>query len=231
MASAAWPVVALVAIFGPIGAAAARVSLRNSPATAVVYRGAFCASGLKPDARSLSPQECRNKCVEDFSCRSYGVWGENHMESCVTFKSVCMPSNGFCGKQIQNTFGGQSAIDGLKKLEVASVKANSTREEPGWRTATDGFAFDRCANLKAMPTTKYAGKEKMTLEVCHGFCLSSKSFYFMLKEGGQCFCSDSYEMVVDSRTPSCDAPCVGDSKQICGGKESVSVYIMGGSCK
>jgi len=223
-------VVVLVAIFCPFMGAAAR--LRNAtafgksdvaPASALVFRGVFCADVAPTSDLGKAPQvgdaksyeECRDRCMKDMSCLSFGVCPTKE-QSCVKFSANCIGTPAFRG-HVQNVFGGSSAEKMIMELETRVMM-----EDKG--NGYDGYKYDRCTSLKApMPQTKYTGSEKMTLKVCHDFCLTHKSFYFMVKDGTQCFCSDKYEMLIGI-PETCDVPCAGNGTETCGGKKGVSVY-------
>jgi len=115
----------------------------------------------------------------------------------------------------------------------------------------DGYSFQRCfkdsmyytgdkfdgnkhdysqvANVSIVHYTAVVPKEdrkKMTPEVCFMFCRTIPDmFNFGLLNGRECYCTPwAKPMAGESST--CDSPCPGDPKQMCGGQTKSSIYEM-----
>jgi len=60
----------------------------------------------------------------------------------------------------------------------------------------------------------------MTVDYCQSICSGYK--YFGVEKGTDCYCGDTYGD--RTRSSSCNATCVGDSSQTCGGSCSTTIY-------
>eukprot|EP00747_Dinoflagellata_sp_TGD_P075465 gnl/TRDRNA2_/TRDRNA2_158748_c0_seq2.p1 gnl/TRDRNA2_/TRDRNA2_158748_c0~~gnl/TRDRNA2_/TRDRNA2_158748_c0_seq2.p1 ORF type:complete len:231 (+),score=31.05 gnl/TRDRNA2_/TRDRNA2_158748_c0_seq2:78-770(+) len=219
--------VMVAAIFCPFGASAGRLrpTVPNTtavPSSAVVYRGVFCGGKSVPQVSIGAFGDCSKECSKrSWWCQSFAVWESNSEPSkCATFGAGCIATKGFNGSLISR--GSSNETQSIQRLEAQTHKP---QENLGRRNTT--YVYDRCANLKKpMPNMNRTDDKKMNLEICHDFCLARNSFYFFVTAGTQCFCSDHYEMLIDSTPETCSVPCTGNDKQICGGKDEVSVYIV-----
>ena len=65
----------------------------------------------------------------------------------------------------------------------------------------------------------------MSLEVCSKVCRKVSKFYSVLG-GDTCFCTPFIrsELIPSQGVVGCDMPCAGNVAEMCGGKETVSVY-------
>jgi len=69
-------------------------------------------------------------------------------------------------------------------------------------------------------------RKAMTPTVCFDFCRTVKGMnFFGLHNGRDCYCTP-YHKAMASDSSDCDAPCDGDSSQMCGGKTKSEVYSM-----
>ncbi|THG96101.1 hypothetical protein EW026_g5677 [Hermanssonia centrifuga] len=68
----------------------------------------------------------------------------------------------------------------------------------------------------------------MTIESCISFCDSQSFVYAGAEFGQECYCGDSFANGGTNTTASdCNMPCVGNSKEICGAGNRLSVYWSG----
>jgi len=68
-------------------------------------------------------------------------------------------------------------------------------------------------------------RQPMSLEVCSKVCRKVSKFYSVLG-GDTCFCTPFIrsELIPSQGVAGCDMPCAGNVAEMCGGKETVSVY-------
>ncbi len=96
--------------------------------------------------------------------------------------------------------------------------------------AVDGFTYQGCKSVLA--TGRYFDDGIMkdtvstTIEGCGKYCLHLGHPAFGLHRGNECHCSSRLVPIQSSRPETaCDAPCAGNSSQICGGTSGSSVYL------
>jgi hypothetical protein len=66
----------------------------------------------------------------------------------------------------------------------------------------------------------------MTPETCFDFCRTIPEMgFFGITNGDYCYC-EPYFKPAESGSSNCDVPCVGDTSQMCGGKEKSTVFEM-----
>jgi hypothetical protein len=72
------------------------------------------------------------------------------------------------------------------------------------------------------------GIDNMTVEKCLGACTAAGYSYAGLEYAGECYCGQSAPptVVTDGR---CSMTCKGDSSELCGGPDGLSVYHSGPS--
>lgn len=78
----------------------------------------------------------------------------------------------------------------------------------------------------------YFISSSLTIESCKEFCSEISHPIIGLKNGGECYCGDSRDVITGhSKYPdaSCQKPCSGNERQICGGTrtgdhDSISVF-------
>lgn len=94
------------------------------------------------------------------------------------------------------------------------------------------YVHDRCVNMEmATDTVLYEGDgHDMTPDVCYQFCVGHKSFYFGVSKGTSCVCGNSYTEYFGAGPAHCNVPCAGNPEEMCGGKYSIDVYIIGRDC-
>ncbi|TID00360.1 putative fungistatic metabolite [Colletotrichum higginsianum] len=78
--------------------------------------------------------------------------------------------------------------------------------------------------VRALGARMYAN-DSMTLETCGGFCQGNK--YFGTEYGRECWCGDEFGTgsVLAANQEDCSFPCGGDSTQLCGAGNRLSVYV------
>jgi len=65
---------------------------------------------------------------------------------------------------------------------------------------------------------------QMTIEMCQAACSGDGYKYFGLEYAQECYCGQSLPTVTANQ---CNFPCTGNSAEICGGPNSLSVYLCG----
>jgi hypothetical protein len=66
--------------------------------------------------------------------------------------------------------------------------------------------------------------DQMTVEVCQAACSGDGYKYFGLEFSRECYCGQSLPTVTADQ---CNMPCTGNSAEICGGPNALSVYSCG----
>merc|ERR1719235_98374 len=116
--------------------------------------------------------------------------------------------------------GSPMALLGKGRRHVAA-SCSSAGGEP-----TD-YAFSGCLKQpKALGQVKYEGSRQVAADQCFTFCKKKKgAAYFGLGNGRECWCATVHDGLRVS-DEACNSPCSGDDKQMCGGVDTASVYVM-----
>ena len=63
----------------------------------------------------------------------------------------------------------------------------------------------------------------MTISMCRKFCKDKQYTYSYLYESDECFCSNE-KLSTKKGDKSCGTHCAGNSDEVCGGDNAISVY-------
>ena len=94
---------------------------------------------------------------------------------------------------------------------------------------SQGYKYVGCATDGSTRTLSgaYEANNNMTVEGCVEFCKASGYTYAGLEYASQCFCGNDMpaaDAPVYGQTGNCVMPCAGNSTQICGGPNALSLY-------
>lgn len=99
-------------------------------------------------------------------------------------------------------------------------------------STTHKLQYAKWANHANVSVVRYttvvpkADQQKMTREVCYGFCRSIPDMqFFGITNGRDCYCSPYFKQGAGDSSD-CDAPCDGDNSQTCGGKSKSDVFQL-----
>jgi len=166
----------------------------------------------------------------------------NDMSSCVVPPSVDedidgpMPRLLGCNPVTKGP-GPAAPVTNCVKTPISALQNPFTDE------LANGWAYLGCAtdvttsrSLKGYSNIYSSSQTTMTVDICVKLCAASNFIYAGLEYGGQCFCGNSFP---SSRLPSkkilgtCNMPCNGNPKQMCGGSNQLNLYkaCTGPSCK
>lgn len=107
---------------------------------------------------------------------------------------------------------------------------------------SSGWAYAGCANDSVSARTFRGAtwfSNDMTIEGCINFCKDKGYSLAGLEYASQCYCDNDYFQATDgSRKPNprivgaCVQPCAGNTTELCGGPNALSVYknCSGGAC-
>jgi len=83
-------------------------------------------------------------------------------------------------------------------------------------------------SLPALTSFWHRFSDNMTVEECTGFCSNANKSYAGLEIGLDCHCGDILTNGSTSAPASdCNATCIGNSAEICGGSDRLSIYWNG----
>jgi len=83
-------------------------------------------------------------------------------------------------------------------------------------------------SLPALTSYWHRFSDNMTVEECIGFCINANMSHAGLGNGIDCHCGNVLTIGTTSAPASdCNATCVGDSTEICGGSDRLSIYWDG----
>lgn len=150
----------------------------------------------------------------------------------------------------------QSTTDGLKKAfgssptSSASTSKSSTSTQSSTSTSTttsaaatyvpkagkeiNGWTYLGCSNTtspaRALAAASKSGKD-MTVEACQKFCSGPTNNYGLagLQNGQDCYCGNGLQNYAALGATGCDSPCSGNKTELCGGKQTLSVYNLTGT--
>jgi len=171
---------------------------------------------VKPEEERTNEEprwkEFQNICWRDEAMAklTFGVnkrWVSEDYEDAVTGNFAFMTDYGFveCNQDREWEFGNKHAEPGKFEGPQSIIRYED------YMTAGDGTFEAR----------------SMTVNVCFDFCSRFEfAQFFGLREGNRCYCSTGY--VARGGTNECNAPCQGDSNQVCGSAhgDASSLYAM-----
>ncbi|KAH8885616.1 WSC-domain-containing protein [Thozetella sp. PMI_491] len=222
----------------------------NSSATTAVTPSATVPSGVKPSIGGYRYMSCWTEglniralsgasfaydsmtlesCMAN--CSTYQFWGTEYGRECYCGNWLDKSSKSAVAGDCNTACGGDASelCGGGNRLVVYSTTAPLTATQAPTPTAkpnVSGYTFRGCwaegAFGRALSALSYAADD-MTLESCASMCASYP--YFGTEYGRECYCGlvpggGSYLALLSD----CDAPCGGNSAEICGGRSRLSLY-------
>lgn len=202
MTGKAWPLSCVLLICLPASLNAAQDVQRGAECPAgskIVYDDPSCEAGASYDAE----QECCSK-------------GEGTKTTLTCMKG-------------ERTGAWQLQVTGSENIPQCKPAASL----PGSGQPTSGGTVCLADNPKADPNGTanrdldgaYRNSQTMTNQACLAFCAGYK--FAATQYGSWCFCGNSHTFNKTEEAGTCNMPCAGDSKQICGGSWSNSVTPTG----
>ena len=97
---------------------------------------------------------------------------------------------------------------------------------------TDNFGYyhgcyrDKISGLRTLPSNYMKSSSDMTIEMCLCHCFKAGRAFAGVQYHFECFCGDILPPI-QVPEEECNAPCRGNSSQMCGGAERNSVYGTG----
>ncbi|XP_041484745.1 CUB and sushi domain-containing protein 3-like [Lytechinus variegatus] len=89
------------------------------------------------------------------------------------------------------------------------------------------YPYDTCQNACG-PQAQFCQSQEMTIELCRDICADQNMRYFGLQTGAQCLCGGFFAPYNVLGQPdgddTCNRPCSGNSRQLCGSDFQVRVY-------
>lgn len=133
--------------------------------------------------------------------------------------------------------GGSNKLTAYVMEDGGSAPAPTPEPEPAptdeEEVPTEGGAFVGCfEDSQASRALNLEGKNAfgdMTNEACIEFCAEAGHPYAGTQYSTECWCGVTFDLNGEAADPAdrCSFPCEGDSSQICGGNNSLSVYTTG----
>lgn len=176
-------------------------------------------------------------------------WSAGWIFAGVELKTQCFCSNDIanelaadgnckmpCGGNAAQLCGGQNRIfvykGTLPSVSTTSVTASTTSTKVSSTSAAPtsketwkslGCYFDTGTPHSLLNKTSSPAETQMTVNGCQNVCNLLGFQYAGLRYGKSCFCDNTIK-TVPSNDLLCDAPCTGNSTQMCGGQDRISIY-------
>ena len=95
----------------------------------------------------------------------------------------------------------------------------------------NAWTYLGCANEtspRALVGANSINSNNMTVENCQAFCANSNNNYGIagLENSGDCWCGNGLQQNSTVGFTGCNSPCTGNSSEICGGQNRLSVYNL-----
>ncbi|EAW08575.1 WSC domain protein [Aspergillus clavatus NRRL 1] len=132
----------------------------------------------------------------------------------------------FCGTGIQNNAGPvASGCDTPCAADASQICGGSNALSlyvivPIWQSL--GCYSDSTKARTLSTSYNVAGN---TVEKCQAACQAGGYLYAGMEFGSQCFCGNSIDNG-GAPTSGCATPCAGDSSEVCGGSNALSIYYL-----
>jgi len=121
----------------------------------------------------------------------------------------------------------ESHVDGFSKIGCVKDDLHLHGDKHG-----DGKFSYKLGDVSGVSIIHYTemipkmDQKPMTPDTCFGFCRTVPDMlFFGITNGRDCYCGPYYKQIAGDSSD-CDAPCDGDSSQMCGGKSKSDVYEM-----
>ncbi|KAK8038133.1 hypothetical protein PG994_014900 [Apiospora phragmitis] len=229
------------------GAAAtptAATSTASAPAAATptqkqqvgTYSLVGCYEEATNDRRALSSQSMAVDTMTAETCAgfcsAYHYFGVEYGREC------------YCGNVLDSTSepavmtdcsmpcaGDKSTYCGAgNRLDVYFSNATTGPTQPPIVGKYNWYGCQTEGTLSRALNALHTANDNMTLEACAGFC--DGYTYFGTEYSRECYCGNSFtEGSGVAGTSDCSMVCMGDSKELCGGPDRLSVYTTEGSSK
>ncbi|KAK4213647.1 WSC domain-containing protein [Rhypophila decipiens] len=175
-----------------------------------------------PSKVKYDPDLTLEKCAA--FCSEYEFFG-------VEYSSQCYCGNDLTAQvrpeeECRQRCGGNrnQACGDSKRLNIYASK--EPRDKPGNPSDVCGYSYKYCytdhRDARALRADVKRGND-MTVETCAAYC--DGYLYFGLENGGECYCGDVLEAGQVAPEKDCSRACEGDSKQLCGAPDRLSIYI------
>jgi hypothetical protein len=135
--------------------------------------------------------------------------------------SQSMPAPAASQSASGQTGSGQSCSSGSGSPDSTS---NATSLVPGW---TSAGCWSDSSSDRVLSGIEFAnvGQHSVTNTKCIQYCAAKGYSVAGTEFGGQCFCGNQLaSSSTELEDSECDMPCEGDSTQICGGGNALTVY-------
>ena len=84
--------------------------------------------------------------------------------------------------------------------------------------------YTEAEGARALPDDSEVDYTFMTNEICAHFCLFRGYLFFGTEYGGECYCGTALPTSATAPETDCSMPCDGNSTEICGAGNRLSVY-------
>ncbi|KAI1339416.1 WSC-domain-containing protein [Xylariaceae sp. FL0016] len=184
-------------------------------------------TGLSYSDDKMTIESCQAFCTKNNAPLS----GVEYGRECYCGRYIASPAalganncNMNCGgnsKQMCGGYGRVSIFNNTNPLSMASAPKTSGT----WQYQS---CYMEPQNGRALDTLIKAD-DKMTVDMCTSACAAAKYPFAGLEYGRECWCGQTKNPnIQDASDPQCamqcDMPCGGNSKQICGGRLTMSLY-------
>nr|XP_031859690.1 uncharacterized protein CI109_004965 [Kwoniella shandongensis]KAA5526762.1 hypothetical protein CI109_004965 [Kwoniella shandongensis] len=167
---------------------------------------ATCISYCRSKGYSMAGLEYGSECYCDNSFRNGAG---------ATSKNCNMPCSGGPGENC----GGPGALQVYSNPSLAPTASTS-----------NGYSKQGCfqeVSGRALTGASFTSSS-MTIDTCTSFCKTSNFKYAALEYGGECYCGNSLVngAALNKYSTQCTMKCAGNTKQLCGGPNALSLYAM-----
>jgi len=125
----------------------------------------------------------------------------------------------------------------IATLSSTSTKASSTTSSASSSSTSTGWASLGCYNdsvgARTLSTEIYSiPGASMTVELCQAACQAASFTLAGLEYAGECYCDtklENYGGPASDGSVGCNMACNGNTAEICGGQNRLSMYSLGGT--
>ncbi|KAK0624079.1 WSC domain-containing protein [Immersiella caudata] len=174
---------------------------------------------------------CKTFCTT--APNSFSLWGTEYGGECFCGNSLSQGSFGTFANECSTPCNGTTTNEkcgGGNRLSLygssptpPTVTYNSY-PAPAVSTIASVSCYEEPVGGRALSGDMVAS-DAMTVEACGNFCLNRGFKIFGLEYARECWCDNINNGTVSTATPTqCTFPCSGDSAQVCGGNDRLSVW-------
>ncbi|KAK3944359.1 putative fungistatic metabolite [Diplogelasinospora grovesii] len=176
---------------------------------------------------SMTVEVCETYCTG----LTFSIWGLEYGGECYcgnelstgSFQSFSTDCTMSCGGNATETCGGPNRLS----LYGSSTEAPAVTLDP--HAAVNATEFLGCytegVGVRALSGAQAYSATGMTVEACGNYCLEAGYTIFGTEYSAECYCGNSIDTTSTlAASTDCSMACSGNSTELCGGPDRLSVY-------